>query len=254
MDRLGLIRALGALDLGEREATVYVDLLKSGPSNAGPIIRRSGLHRQLIYSALGRLEQSGLCTVTSRNGRKVFQAASPRQLIELQRKRESAALSLIPDLERLQANALDALEVTTSRGIPEFRRNLILTLEEAAMGDKVLRVIGGGDSETFYNTLGDFYHEYHSTGQRLGITKRLIASANRSTKFLERFALEKATELRLSDTLSSPTYTRITPTLVTIEVYGTDPIVIQIRNRGVALSYREHFEALWPRCQRLGSN
>jgi len=45
--------------------------------------------------------------------------------------------------------------------------------------------------------------------------------------------------------LSSPSYTRITEELTTIEIYATDVMIIQIFNPVVAAGYLEHFNLLW---------
>lgn len=76
--------------------------------------------------------------------------------------------------------------------------------------------------------------------------KRLLAPEPFSNVFKRKFAQEKDTELcTLPHGLSSPTYTRITKEMVTIEILKPSVVVIQIRNKAVARSYLDAYELLW---------
>ena len=249
MQEKDLIHSLRRLELTEHEARIYLALTELGPSNAGPVIERVALHRQFVYSSLNALEERGLVTYVVRNGRRVFQAEHPRRLIEIQRRRELLAESLIPDLLALATPSEDRLSVQTFRGVKEFRNNLITTLEEAARSsDKILRIMGGGSASQFYDTIGDFYETYHRTGQRLGVRKRLLAPTQLADRFREIFAREEGSKLRIT-MLTSATFLRISEELVTMEVYGSDPMIIQIWNRAIAQAHREHFELLWKKAE-----
>ena len=250
MTASSIVKALQQLDLSKQEAEVYLAMLQIGACNAGPIIQQTGLHRQYVYNSLDSLSERGLCTFVVRNGRRVFEPAPPSMLVKVQRERERKAQELLPELESISVKSSDRLAVTTFRGISQFQESLITALEEASKGDGILRVIGGGDSKQFYETVGSFYGTYLETGRRLKVKKYLLTSAKYSGRFKEIFAREPDTELRLSEYLSSPTYNRITPSLVTMEVYSKDPMVIQIWNKSIAQSHREHFEMLWQKAQK----
>ncbi len=50
----------------------------------------------------------------------------------------------------------------------------------------------------------------------------------------------------MKEGLSSPTFTRITPEIVSIEIYGSkEPVIIQMRNEAIAQAYVEKFSLLW---------
>ena len=251
MAKASLIKALEQLSLTRNEALVYLELLQLGASNAGPIIRKVELHRQLVYAALSRLEDAGLVAVTLFNNRKVFQAAPTENLVALQAEREKIARALVPQLTALEPQNQDRLAVQTVSGRQEFFKAVISSLEVAARNDGIIRVIGGASSQAFYDTLGDYYDQYVQACDKLRITKHLITSSLTAEHFKKRFANEKRTVLKLVDEgLSSPTYTRITPELVALEIYGAQPTVIQIWNRAIASGYLEHFELLWKKAKR----
>ena len=251
MSRLSLVKDLEKLSLSRNEANVYLELLALGATNAGPLVKKTGLHRQLVYLALDRLEDAGLISVSVANNRKVFEAAPPSNLISLQAERERHARQLVPELVALEPKNQDRLAVQTFSGKREFFRCLATSAEVAARNDKVFRVIGGASSEAFYEALGDEYEDYVDMCDELELSKYLITSSRTAEEFKRRFANESRTILKLVDEgLSSPTYTRITPELVSLEIYGENPTVIQIWNRAIASGYLEHFELLWKGARR----
>ena len=252
MNRSTLVRELEQLSLGQNEALVYLELLSLGATNAGPLVRETGLHRQLVYAALDRLEDSGLVSVSVYNNRKVFQAAPPDNLIALQEERERRARTLLPHLLALEPKNQDRLSVQTLSGTNELFRSIITAIEIASKHEGVIRVIGGASSESFYAALGERYEEYVERCKEMKIKKHLITPAGTSEIFKRRFAQEKGTVLKLVDEgLSSPTYTRITPELVSLEIYSAEPTVIQIWNQEIAKGYIEHFELLWKKAKRF---
>jgi hypothetical protein len=184
-------------------------------------------------------------------GRRVFQAASPSVLVALEAQRAAYAEQLVPALTALENRSQDKIEVTTHFGPEEFFNNLITVLHSAKRCDGVVRVIGGASDEDFYRVVGPFYQRYRDEGQSQKISKRLIAPEAASQLFKERFAREKGNELRtISGALTSPTYTRITPELTTIETYAPQVLIIRIWNRSVARGYLEHFELLWRQARK----
>lgn len=241
-----IMAALQQLDLTKNEAAVYVALLKHGFTNVGPVVAATGLHRQLVYEALQKLTEQGLATSIIKNNRKHFQAAAPSTLLRLVKQKEHIAATLVPLLTSLQSAAGDSLEVRTLYGRQGFFDNLKELIESAAQTDHIMRIIGGAHDVQFYATLGNLYPKYVQLLESLNVKKYLIAAESFSDEFKQKFANEEGSILKmLPSGLSSPTYTRITPEMVAIEIYSSEPVVIQIRNKAVARGYLDHFELLW---------
>ena len=86
------------------------------------------------------------------------------------------------------------------------------------------------------------------------VKKYIIAPDSAYTEFKRKFATEPGTILKtLKVGLSSPTYTRITEELTTIEIHTDNVMIIQIFNKAVAKGYREHFDLLWAQARRYDS-
>ncbi len=245
---MNIIEALSNFDLSANEAEVYVELLGLGLTTAGPIIEKTELHRQLVYNALESLVSSGLVTVQRKNNRKHFQASSPRDLFKSLEKKQQIAEKLVPELSKLQKTKDHRLEVKTLFGERSFWDNLKEVADSAANTDSVMRIVGGASDQNFYDSLGKEYQNYVEYCEEKKIKKKLLAPKTVVKGFAEKFLKEKKSELRfLGDVLTSPTYTRITEELVTIEMYKPEIVVIQIYNNAIAQGYLENFEFMWER-------
>lgn len=239
-------KSLEELGLHKNESTVYLELLPLGMVTAGPLVRRTKLHRQIVYQSLERLKEIGLVTVMLKQRRQHFQACSPRNLTAFVERKREVADKLLPILLALQAKANDRLEVRVLNGQKGFFDNLQDIITSAARTDKIIRIIGGAKDTDFYQALGDLYNDYLQLLKKHNVKKQLIAPEHFSREFKEKFAHEKGSALRtLASGLSAPTYTRITAEMLSIEIYGEEPTVIQIYNKATARGYLEHFNLLW---------
>jgi len=70
------------IGLKEKEARVYIALLKYSPSLANQVAKKSGILRSSIYDYLDVLLEKGFATYTIKSGKKFFQATSPEKIIE----------------------------------------------------------------------------------------------------------------------------------------------------------------------------
>jgi len=245
-------KQLERFDFTKNESIVYVALLELGMTNVGPIVKKTGLHRQIIYQAVETLGKRGYVLSVTKNNLKHFQAVSPDTILKHLEEKMNAAEEMLPDLLKLQSHATDSVEVRTLHGKSGFIRNLRDVIESASRGNGTMRIIGGAKDEDFYNTIGDWYKDYVALAKKHNVTKKLIASEQNVEKFKKKFAEEYGNHLRyLRIGLSAPTYTRMTSEMVTIEIYtsNSDVTIIQIRNKAIAQAYMEHFNLLWKQAE-----
>ena len=240
------LERLQQLGLSKYAARVYVQLLQLGLTNAGPVIRACRLHRQFVYQALDELCAARLASCVIRNNRKHFEAAPPQMLLLKAKEQETLAQEILPGLAALQCAPENRVQVQTLFGRKSLYDNLEEVLLSAAQSDRLLRIIGGAPDRLVYEMLGGNYARYVRLLAENKVRKHLIAPERGSEEFKRKFALEKGAVLKtLAHGLSSPTYTRITLEMVSIEIYTPEPIILQIRNKAVAQGYLEHFELLW---------
>jgi sugar-specific transcriptional regulator TrmB len=244
--------SLVKLGLQKNTAIVYLALLKNGSVKAQSLIKTTGLHRMLVYNALEDLSKEGLVTVTHQNRVRIFRAENPSTFIEHTKKLQELAENIVPQLHVLQKNISEEISIRTLVGKEGFRINLEDVIESAAkQKSKEICIIGGAKDIDFYDATDEWYPSYIALLDKKRIGKRLLAPASYSSEFKKRFASEKHTELRtLSQGLSSPTYTRITKEMVSIEIYKPHLTIIQIKNPTVAQAYLDSFELLWKNSEK----
>lgn len=251
MKKEDIIKGLSELDLTPNEAKVYLELLCLGLVSTGPLIDVTKLHRQIVYNALDKLEDLDLVTTQSKNNTKHFQASSPSVLLDLVQKKKDLATSLVGKLQKLQSMGDYRLEVKTIFGVKSFVTNLKHVADSAADNEGVMCIVGGAMFQDFYETLGASYKNYVDHCQDLKIKKKLLVPELVAPGFAKKFLKEKNNELRcLGNVLTSPTYTRITQEIVTIEMYYPEVVVIQISNKAIAQSYLENFQFMWKQAKK----
>lgn len=240
-------QSLQELGLTKNDACVYQALLELGLTQAGAIIKATKLHRMLVYNALESLTNQGLATAVHKNKVRLFQPTDPGVLLERTKQTHELAKALIPDLRRLLQNKNNVVDIRTLVGHEGFITNLEQVIDSAAgQKNKTIHIIGGAKDTDFYRTVGSWYATYTELLEIHTIKKQLLAPASYSSSFRKKFAVERNSELRtMPQGLTSPTYTRITQEMVTIEMYEPQIIIIQIRNRIIAQGYLDSFELLW---------
>lgn len=235
------------LGFNRNEIAVYSSLLRQGLTQAGPIVKDTRLHRMIVYNALEKLIHEGLASVVHRKNIQLFQPTDPSALSAKTERQHQMALQLIPELKKMQQKHNDLVNIQTLVGYEGYIQNLQDVIESAArQSDKTMRIIGGAKDSDFYKTVGDWYQNYVELLKKTKVWKKLLAPDSFSKEFKKKFVAEERTELRtLPKGLSSPTYTRITKEMVAIEMYHPQPIVIQIRNAGIAKGYLDSWFLLW---------
>lgn len=243
---MALQTKLEQLNIPEREAQVYIALLQLGLTAVGPIVTKTKLHRMLVYQSLEKLKDMRMATMVMKKSKQHWQATNPSIILERIKKQEKLAEQVVDELEEFRQKSQDDVHVQIIYGVKGLIENLEEAIKSAAANDKTIRIIGGADADIFYGLVGDWYENYLELLQESGVKKKLIAPKIDDKIFSERFGEEPGNEYRFMEKgISSPTFTRITKEMVSIEVYGKEPVVIQIKNKTIAQAYTESFELLW---------
>src|SRR3989338_10355313 len=103
---------LEELGLTHNEARTYTALLEIGETTTGAIVKKTGLHRVLIYDALERLIKKGLASFVIKENRKYFQATDPNRLLDFLKEKEEIAKSLLPELSLKREQAKTKQQVS----------------------------------------------------------------------------------------------------------------------------------------------
>ena len=84
------LTALKALDLNERQISVYHALLRLGPASIRDIAAEAGVNRGTAYEMLKQLATRGIVSYFPKGKRRVFQAEDPERLLQLGERKQQA--------------------------------------------------------------------------------------------------------------------------------------------------------------------
>jgi len=234
--------ALWDVGLTPAEAKVYLALLETGPSTAGPVIKNAGLHRATTYQIFQRLSEKGLVSSVIEGGKRHFMPASPRRLLDAMRQREERLMASLPRLEAMFNLGREKQEITVYSGVAGLRTALGSMLQELGRGGEYYDF---GVSGLFRKVMGPYFQAWQREKKRMGITSYVIF--NEALKKDREFFREYCGRARFHPReYSSLTDTMIYRDTVVLLVWtAKPPIAIVVRNAENAKSYRNQFMLMW---------
>jgi len=231
------------------EAKVYVELLKLGSVKAGEIIKKTDLHRQAVYDILERLMDKGLVSYVIKANRKYFEAANPKNLIDVIEKKEEELendkkkiMGIIPELGAMRLLSKESQEVTLFKGIKGVQ-----SLLDNYLSAKWICILGGysEDAEGIQECLKYVLPRFH----RLRAEKKIPMKAifpDKSRVRADQLKWGKYSNVRiLYGEFASLTGIQMCESFISIILWTKNPIAILIRSKEIASSYRAYFDYLW---------
>lgn len=249
---------LEALGLGKNEAAVYLAALELGETPIGPLERRTGLHKQLVYTATQRLQDAGLLTIGEVRGRRRFQAADPSALERRVAERLEAVRDLLPALYAT-ANAWREHDlVRTYRGAPAIRQYYVQAMRAQPEKSPILVTGVGGQRffEIWREAPGSFERfEELRLERKIPLRLLFFLGANQKSSDLPGIKGRQSLEARIiRDSLQAPIDLVVWHTHVTFLFYGAEPYVLDIMGERTVEAFRAYFEAVWKRGESLPSS
>jgi sugar-specific transcriptional regulator TrmB len=229
------------------ESKVYLTLIDLGPSLAGQISKKSGIHRRTIYDALDRLAEKGLISYLIKNNRKYFEAVNPERLVDLMKEKEAEIKSDLPGLMDLFSKTKAKEETLFYRGKDGLKtafEDQIRSLGgKASVTGKEVLVLGA--SRQASEILSFYLKWYNIKRKEKKIKLRVIADMSAKGKMKAPLA-----EFRYIQELG-PAAMNIYADKVAIILWSKErPLAIIIKNPEIAQSYRVFFEHMWKTAKR----
>lgn len=245
MAYLELMKGLG---MSDAEAEVYLSLLELGPSAAGPIIKKTGLHRATAYQVLQRLQEKGLVSSVIDSRRHLFTPASPKRLLDVLQEKQDALSKALPKLEAFANSHREKQEVTVYHGVKGVRSVLDRLLDEVGPGGEYYDF---GVSGMLHDIMGPYWYIWQGTKKKRSITSYVIF--DRSLKKSNPAVLrEYVGKYRFHPKeYSSLTDTFIYEDTVAMVIWtAKPPIAVVIKNSDNARSYRNQFWLMWKKAEK----
>jgi sugar-specific transcriptional regulator TrmB len=221
--------------LTENESKVYSTLLELGPSHAGLISRKSGLHRRVVYDTIEMLIQKGLVGYILQNGVKLFQASHPGRVLELIKEKEQYVNEIMPNMLGLYSKTKEKEETNFYKG----KNGLKTVFEDQLATREEILILGA--SPLAYEILQFYFHWFDKRRVEKKIKTRIIFNRGKKTPRIP------LSEIRfLPEKYTSPLAVNIYGDKVAIILWSKEkPFAIVINEKDIAEGYRKYFELMW---------
>ena len=216
------------------ESKVYLDLIKKGELSANQIAKNLGIDRTLTYTILNHLVEKGHVSYIIRENKKVFSASEPQSLLNPLKKKEVLITDLISELSNIQKESSQEVDIKVLEG-KEGVRTLFRTFLKNSSSFESFGATGRA-----YEAL----YEAPAIGRELakkGVVGRILISKKHKG---HEFTTLKNLKIRYVD-IDSEASTTIFGDYVSIHMIKQKPIIILIKNKDMAQSYRNYFNWMW---------
>jgi sugar-specific transcriptional regulator TrmB len=215
------------------EAKVYLELLKRGSSSANVLAKKIGMDRTLVYTVLNQLIEKGLVNYVVKANKKFFSPSDPENLLNPVKERSAFIKDLIPELKKIEKIQEIPQKINVYEGKEGLRVMINLALKEKEY------CAFGATGRAFYA----LYEMPRVAKQIMKSNIKVRIIGNAKLKETEPFAFKKF-EYRFLN-IDSEATTNIFGDYVAIHLIKQKPLVIIIKNKLIAQTYKNHFEVLW---------
>lgn len=242
-----LLRKIG---LTESEIKVYIALIRLGTSSKGNLIKESKIAPSKIYEITDKLIDKGLCSIIIKNGVKHFMGGPPVRIRDYLRKKQEEILQeekelekIMPEFQSQYENIPESVKVEVFMGWKGIETVFISFLDMAKKNEEV-HIIGAGTSKE-ERKLELFYTKYGRIAFKKGLKIKTIfnESARNYIAKIEKNLKKTYNKRFLFD--YTPTEILIFRNITAILFRREEPIIILVKDRETADSFRKYFEELW---------
>ncbi len=236
-----LEKNLEKLGFYKNEAKVYLALLELGFCTTGPLIKKTGLHRNIVYESLDKLIEHGLVLSSIQRGKKHFRALSPDRILKQEKNRFQSAQELVGELAKLQKK--EKQELVVYEGEDGFQDAHFDAVEQMKKNSTIYVLIAGGDK--WLNIMKSVLRKFDKVRAGKKIKVKIVGLENQKK---EMWAGQKRPLFEprfLKNSFDNPSDTAIYGDITLIMVYGDPVFTIAIKNPKVAKSFQQYFNIFW---------
>jgi len=229
------IKILEELNLTHNEALVYKALLELGPSLAGQISRKTGMHRRTVYDVTEMLIKKGLIGYILKNNRRLFSASSPEKFLDILKQKQTSIQDILPEMMQLYTQTQEKQETNFYKG----KLGLKTVFEDQIKTKKEILIMGA--SPFAYEILQFYFKWFDKRRKEKKIkTKIIFNKTNKKIKI-------PLSEIKyLPQKYTSPLAVNIYGDKVAIILWSKqNPIAIVIKNKEISEGYKKYFELMW---------
>lgn len=235
------VEYLGELGLNKSEINVYLALLKLGSANVNEISKESGVYRRTVYDALKFLIDKGIVGTIIKDKKQFFSACEPSDLLSILKEKEEKIRSLIPEMENLRKGQKEELNVEVYSGQVALRK---LIEEQIESGE----FLGIGMTKKAWEIL-EFSMPHIVKKAIKHKTKVKLLVYEQARDIYEKLKIKHLQVRYLNKEYCNPSTILIWKDKISISYYGTNPVIIVIKNKQINESYKNYFKMLWEKSE-----
>lgn len=239
-----ILRKIGLTDA---EIEVYLDLLKHVEGLASEIASRIKISRTYVYDAIQNLIDKGLIVYVIKNGRRYFKVLEVEKLLEYLDERATQLQKQKDDVKKLVSDLKVFQKPIKEKPIVEIlegKEGLKTILNDIIKVGK--DIVAWGATDRIKDYLPDWVLErYLKEKAKRGVkTKQLYVEGEKTLEGVGYILKSVPREF------SSPATFGACGDRVIIFFWSEIPIIVRIRSKEIADSFRKHFEFLWRKIKK----
>jgi sugar-specific transcriptional regulator TrmB len=244
---------LQQLGYSPNQTKVYLALLELGQTTVGPIVKKTDLHRQVVYNTLSELEKMELLQSTIKNNRQNFEIIDPHKIIDNIKKQEFLAEDLLPELMAKQKKKTRTQEVKIYEGIEGFLAMHLNNIKIQPPNTTIYIMAAGGSSWLNLMSSKNTLEKYEKIRVDKNIKTELIRFEPKPEEYwqiLKKFPFQdektgKKFYKLLPQTYDTPIGIQIWYDRITLLTYTEPILVIEIKNIDFVNNFKSYFNLLW---------
>lgn len=245
------IKKLQQLGLSLNEAKVYSALLFIGQTSAGKIIKKTQLHRSVVYTSLDKLANKKLIFKLKRKKIMHFQATDPSRLIQNAENKKEIAQKLVPQLKGLIDKTLPQINIY--EGIVSYRRYWIDGAKKWPVGS--VDYVAGSIMKKWQRFMGPDLKKMFKIRKRRKIKWKMIVFYKET---LEMELLRKFPHLHdyrfiKRDVKLTGNFNVVNNDILILHSVK-EPMVIEIKSKSLVKVFKNIFDLLWESGEKINPN
>ncbi len=234
---------LQKLGWSQKEAQIYVALLKLGIASANEIAIKAKLKRTTVYNFLPELLQKGLIKKTRKNRKTLFYIEDTESLLKPLEEKQKQWKSLVAQLGKIHNVLSDRPKIRFFEGEAGAMQFFQETLDRTPSGQFIYEFIG---PKAFYEKLPSFFSSnYVLERVKRKIPIKIIASRSKTSEGLLQMAGSELRQIKMVDSFTFDGAIIIYGNNVGLLSLSSIFMGVVVENEAVATIQRAAFEMLW---------
>jgi len=238
---------LEEVGLTKSEIKVYLALLKLGSSTKKAIVKEAKITSSKLYEITDKLIEKGMVSYVKKNRVLHFDASPPEQVLDFIKLKEedlekqaNKFKDLIPQLKLLKKEEETEVEVFTGwKGVRTAYKIMLNSLSK----DDTDYVLGATKGENQEKVIA-FFNKIHQERRNKKIKLKIIFNKEDRKIVLKYLGNTKLDEIKFI-AQTYPSETNIWKDNIMIVLLTKNPLVVLIKNKFIASSYKNYFNLLW---------